>query len=426
MPSPASSAAAKPPSPPACPTGCACPNRLRAPVPSAHLQWQDRGLSPQPERTNEASPYPLPKADPSELGLNPEKIRLLEALIESHIAEGRYPGAQVAIARNGRLAFTRTFGHAKVEPDKITAKDDTLWLMFSNTKVLTLSGIWALVEDGVLSFDDPVAMHLPEFAANGKGAITLFQVATHQGGFPSANTSRESWTDHERMRAEVCNFSLEWTPGSRIFYHPRAAHLTLAMVIEAATGQDYRTYIRDRVLAPLGLGDDVFMGVPAGEQSRCADIHRPAGANEPEDNSAALRAAGLPGSGGFGTARGMAAFYQMLAAGGRLNGIRIFSPRTVAFVTSDFTGERVDEGMAGIPMHRGLGPHSRGTGPRIRGLGGLANPRTFGHGGVGSSYCWADPTSGVSLAYLTNFVYPDPWHSARLDRVSNLVHAAIE
>ncbi len=55
-----------------------------------------------------------------------------------------------------------------------------------------------------------------------------------------------------------------------------------------------------------------------------------------------------------------------------------------------------------------------------------ARRQTFGHGGVGSSYSWADPTSGVSFTYLTNFVSPDPWHSARLDRVANLVHAAID
>ena len=82
--------------------------------------------------------------------------------------------------------------------------------------------------------------------------------------------------------------------------------------------------------------------------------------------------------------------------------------------------------MAGIPMHRGLGPHVRGESDRVRGLGTLAAPGTFGHGGVGSSYSWVDPSSGVSFSYLTNFVVGDPWHSARLDRVANLVHAAID
>ena len=110
-------------------------------------------------------------------------------------------------------------------------------------------------------------------------------------------------------------------------------------------------------------------------------------------------------------------------AGGRLGGVRLFSPRLIAYVTRNHTGERGDEQMNGIPMHRGLGPHVRGESDRIRGLGTIGAPSVFGHGGVGSSYSWADPTSGVSFTYL---VSPDPWHSARLDRVANLVHAAID
>ena len=55
----------------------------------------------------------------------------------------------------------------------------------------------------------------------------------------------------------------------------------------------------------------------------------------------------------------------------------------------------------------------------------IASPGTFGHGGAGSSYSWADPDSGVSFSYLTNSRAPEPWHSVRLDQVSNLVHSAI-
>ena len=138
------------------------------------------------------------------------------------------------------------------------------------------------------------------------------------------------------------------------------------------------------------------------------------------------RAAGLPHGGGFATARGMVAFYQMLGHGGRLGDQRIFSPRLLNYVASNHTGDMGDVQMDGIPMHRGLGPHVRGHSDRIRGLGTIGAPVTFGHGGVGTSYSWADPSSGVSFTYLTNYVYPDPWHSSRLDRVSNLVHAAID
>ena len=369
--------------------------------------------------------FPLPQSTPEALHFRAHPLAELDRLIRRHIDEGRYPGCQIALARNGELALHRTYGNARTEPERVPAVEDTLWLLFSNTKVLTMAGIWGLVEDGVLSFHDRVADHLPEFGAHGKDAITLFEVATHQGGFPSANVSRDSWADHAKMRAEVCAFQPEWPVGSKLQYHGRSAHLTLAMVIEAVTGRDYRDVIRQRVIGPLGLDNELFMGVPREEQGRCADVNAPED-GEQRDNSPEFREAGLPHGGGFGTARAMATFYQMMIGGGRLGAVRLFSKRMIEYVTRDFTGDRPDEGMAGIPMHRGLGPHSRGTGPRIRGLGSIADPRTFGHGGVGTSYCWGDRRSGVSFAYVTNFVQPDPWHSARLDRISNLVHAAIE
>jgi CubicO group peptidase (beta-lactamase class C family) len=369
-----------------------------------------------------ADAYPLPAAEPQSLGFAAGPLQHLDRLIRRHIEEGRYPGAQIALARHGKLALYRSYGDARTEPGREAATGDTLFLLFSQTKVLTSSAVWALVEEGRLSFMDRIADHLPEFARRGKAEITLHQVMTHQGGFPSGDVSRESWANHERMRAEVCDFSLDWTPGTRLQYHPRAAHLTQAMVIEAVTGQDYREVIREKVLAPLGLANDIFVGVPAEQQSRCADTY----AAEARDNSAEFKAAGLPSGGGYATARGMAAFYQMLLGNGRLGAVRMFSPRLVRYVSRSHTGERGDDAMAGIPMHRGLGPHVRGDSDRIRGLGTIAAPETFGHGGAGSSYSWADPTSGVSFAYLTNFVVPDPWHSARLDRVANLVHAAID
>ena len=145
------------------------------------------------------------------------------------------------------------------------ATNDTLFLLFSADQGADHSAVWTLVEEGKLSFMDNVADHLPEFAARGKGDITLQQVMTHQGGFPSNNVTKATWTDHARMRAEVCDFSLDWTPGSKLQYHGQAAHLVQAMVIEAVTGQDYRDVIRDKVIAPLGLADDILVGVPDAE-----------------------------------------------------------------------------------------------------------------------------------------------------------------
>ncbi len=374
-------------------------------------------------------PFPLGSASPAALDLDPRALDRLRELLTRHVAEGRYPAAQLAIARHGELALAWTLGDARLDPVRAPAGDDTLWLLYSNTKVVTACAVWILVERGALAFTDRIAEHLPGFEAHGKGEITLIQLLTHQAGFPGAVVPKEAWADHELLRRVVCGFTLEWTPGSRVHYHPLAAHWTAAALIEAVTKTDYRAFIRDNVVAPLGLERELYVGLPDAEHARASDMHEPApdgGAQvkRADENNAEFRRAGTPGGGGYATARAMAAFYQMLVQGGTLNGVRLLSPRTITYVTRNFTGDRVD-GYMGVPMHRGLGPHSRGTTETIRGLGSLASPRTFGHGGVGSSYCWADPESGVSFAYLTNSRVPDPWHSQRMDRVSNLVHTAI-
>jgi len=374
--------------------------------------------------------FALASATPSALGLDPQPLERLREMITRHLAEGRYPGAQIAVARRGQLAQVWTFGDARLDPVRVPAGDDTVWLLYSNTKVITACAVWILAERGALRFTDRVADHVPGFEANGKGDITIIQLLTHQGGFPNADVPKAAWTDHDLLRRAVCGFTLEWTPGSRVVYHGRAAHWTAAALIEALTKTDYRAFIRESVTEPLGLGAELFVGLPDAEHARAVDMHEPSadGARQvkrQEENNAEFRRAGTPGGGGYATARAMAAFYQMMIHGGALGRARILSPRTIEYVTRNFTGDRVDEYM-GMPMHRGLGPHSRGITATIRGLGSLASPGTFGHGGVGSSYCWADPDSGVSFAYLTNGRLTDPWHSQRMDVISNCVHAAID
>ena len=80
--------------------------------------------------------------------------------------------------------------------------------------------------------------------------------------------------------------------------------------------------------------------------------------------------------------------------------------------------------LQGVAMHRGLGVYIRGTEGGNRALGTLAAPRTFGHGGAGSSQSWADPDSGLSFTYLSNLRH-GAWHDQRMDKLSNLVHAAL-
>src|SRR3954469_8757747 len=380
-------------------------------------------------RTEAVTGFPLPSADLESLGIRREQIDRLMALIERHIAEGHYPGCQIALARHGKLGLSKSVGKAPPDPAPRAAADDTLWLLYSNTKVVTAVTLWALAERGLFSFADRIADHVPAFAKNAKGNITVLQTITHQAGFPNAVVAKDAWADHKRLREVVCDFPLEWTPGSKVHYHGLSAHWTLGVLIEALTGKDFRDVIRETVTEPLGLSRELYVGLPETEFGRAADMHEPKPKGDgfqpsADANTADWRKSGAPGGAGYGTARAMAALYQMMLNGGELNGTRLVSPRTLQYAIRNHTGDRVDEFM-GMPMHRGLGPHLRGTTASIRGLGAFANPGVFGHGGVGTSYCWGDPQSGVSFAYITNNRVPDPWHSQRLDLVSNLIHAAI-
>jgi CubicO group peptidase (beta-lactamase class C family) len=374
-------------------------------------------------------PFPLPTADLAGHGIRTEPIDRLAALIEQHIADGRYPGAQIAVARHGKLLLDRSFGQARTGDKPQAADADTLWLLYSNTKVILATALWKLAEQGAFRFTDRLSDHVPDFARLGKRDITILQVITHQGGFPNAQISRDAWTDRTRLKQSVCEFTLEWTPGSRVSYHPLSAHWALAVLIETLTGQDYREHVRQAILEPLGLARDIHMGLPESEDARVSDMYEPNADGRgikplAENNSNTWRRAGAPGGGAYGTARGMAALYQMMLAGGELGGVRVLSPRMLAYAIRNHTGDRTDDYM-GMPMHRGLGPHLRGHTATVRGLGAIAAPTAFGHGGVGTSYCWGDPESGVSFAYISNCRIPDPWHSERLDVVSTLVNSAI-
>lgn len=372
----------------------------------------------------------LPRVSPESQGIDANCLQRLYERIDAHIAAGWYPGAAIAMARRGALVAAKTFGTARLATatsPAVAANDQSLWLLYSQTKPVTSCAIWTLVERGTLRFHDAIADYVPAFAKHNKGQVTLAQVLSHQAGFPDANVGPETWDDHQRLHDAVCDFTLAWTPGTKVMYHTAAAHWVQAVLIEAVTGQDYRQYIREQVTQRLGL-QGVCVGVPDALHDNLAGAYERTASGEhvllAERNTPAFWRAGVPGGGGYATATDLVAFYQMLLNLGTLNGTRILGPRTVQYVTRNYTGDRIDERF-GIPMHRGLGVHVRGTSPVIRGLGSTASPRTFGHGGAGTSYSWADPETGVSFTYLTNSQMAEPYHSRRLDEIATLAHAAV-
>jgi len=213
-------------------------------------------------------------ASPEALGLDPAKLDRACEIVMSHIADGYHPGAQLAVARHGKLALYRSFGSATVAPSRMV-DERTLFPLFSNTKVVTAAAVWTLVEEGKLRFSDRVAEHVPGFGEHGKDGVTVAHLLTHQAGFPAAEVAPECFMDRERLRRAVCQFKLEWPPATRSIYHRLAAHWVIAVLIEAITGADYRDEIRKRVIEPLGLTREMLLGLPETEDPRAAAMYTP-------------------------------------------------------------------------------------------------------------------------------------------------------
>ena len=192
--------------------------------------------------------------------------------------------------------------------------------MWSATKPIVASAVWVLIGDGLLEIERPVAHYIPEFATNGKQAITVEQVLLHTAGFPNAPMDPVEGADTVTRVKRFTEWELEWEPGSRFEYHALAAHWVLAELLERLSGEgaDFRDVIETRICEPLGLPR--LLGIPEEEQGDIVEGVRlgEAAATSPTDidtmqfNKPAVRAAGVPGGGGHMTAATMERFYQAL------------------------------------------------------------------------------------------------------------------
>lgn len=339
------------------------------------------------------------------------------------VGAGKLPSLQLAVARDGAVVARRAFGRARSGDAVRDADDATLYNAFSATKAIVSSAVWLLWQDGKLDFAEPAANAIPEFATNGKEAVTIQHLLTHTAGFPMAPFSPLDWDDRERRLERFRRWRLDWEPGSRFVYHPTATFWVLAEVIERRAGMDFRAFVRERILTALGL-DRLFLGLPAEQNARVADIEY---VGEPPDrerlrdlgispiltddekyfvayNRPEIRAVGGPGSGAVTSASSLALFYQgllhdLVAPDGEH---RVWRPATIARALEVVTGDLIDP-MTRRPAHRGLGVTIAGDHERVyRSFGSANSPRAFGHAGAGGQIAWADPESGLSFVCLTD------------------------
>lgn len=355
-------------------------------------------------------------ARPEDIGIDREKLEALFARVKRDVDDGTLPSAQIAIARQGKLAGVRTFGTVTQAGQERPATNETLYTVFSSTKAIVAAAVWTLFEDGLLKLDERVSEIIPEFGTNGKEQITVEQVMLHIGGFPLAPFSPLDWDNRDRRLQRFAQWRLNWEPGSRFEYHASSAHWVLVEIIERRTGVEFRKYLRDRILDPMGL-ETFYVGLPAELNPRVADVlyvtppePPPGGWGEvtPDAilnfNRPEVRAVGVPGGGGIGGAAQLAMFYQPLINGGvTADGARIMKAGTIEWATQVRTKEFHTDPLLGHPINRALAVCVAGDDglANVRGFGNTASGKAFGHAGAGGQIAWGDPVSGISVGYCT-------------------------
>lgn len=302
-------------------------------------------------------------------------------------------------------------------------RQDTIQVIMSGTKGLVAVCLLLLVERGELELDAPVAHYWPEFGAQGKGSIRVWQLAAHRARLPAIRTplSEQDLNDPERLAALLAAQAPEQDPRTELMYHGLTYGWLCGELVRRVTGRTVGSFFAQEVAEPLDL--DLWIGLPAEQEPRVAtleyspdwllaraeerttyaddDLWKWAASNPdvfPRDdvlfNTRAYHATEMPGINGIGTARSIARLYGCLARGGTADGVRLLSPATVELGrTLLASGDEYYSGRRAYGVGFMLQTEEQTYGPPVE---------AFGHPGAGGSVHGAWPAERIGFSYSMN------------------------
>jgi len=326
-----------------------------------------------------------------------------EGLFEDEVEQG----AALSILIDGRPVCEMIGGWA----DKSRSRpwtDETIACVYSTGKAATALIVAKAVEAGDLDYDAPVATWWPEFAAEGKGEVTLAEALSHQAGLSGLSEPMDPalWLDREAIVERIAAATPIFEPKSASGYHPQTIGLIADEILRRATGRSIRT-----ALAEDFAGLSVYCGLSDAEIARAAYMPKPKAAADLGEMNAATRAAfvekwsaparvdretwmraELPASNMHGDAKAFSRMLAIVATGGLLEGERYLAPETLAAATR----ERVAGHDLVLPFELSWAAGF------MRNTGGVygPNPNTVGHSGFGGACAFADPDAALSFAFV--------------------------
>lgn len=382
-------------------------------------------------------------------GMSAEKLEAIAPTVEKLIEAEKLVGANVLVMRRGEIVYQRSFGHRDRENGKPMEKD-TLFRIYSMTKALTSTAALMLCEEGKMSLDDPVELHLPELTdpkvwvtegsvVAAKRSPTVRDLLRHTSGLGSLRAAhpvsrfyREGWLIErnrtlDRLVDNVGKAPLLYEPGTRWVYGTSTD--ILAAVVASAAGKPFEDFIDERLIKPLGMIDTAY-SVPAGKAGRLSTSYRmKRGAlvvGDPAEGARVLQEPSFKGGGSglISTINDYARFLQMIANGGEFQGKRYLREDTVDLMRTNQLPRQLPAIEFGKEIRHGTG---FGLGFCVR----FAHDNRwdkdaaigeYGWGGAASTHYWISPKHDLVVVTMEQTM-PYNWNLEK--SLKPLIYSAI-
>ncbi len=182
----------------------------------------------------------------------------LDSYVAASMKTFDVPGMAVAIVKDGKIVVAKGYGVRKLG-DPTPVDEFTMFAIGSNTKAFTTAALATLIDEGKLSWDDPVYQRLPGFVMYDpyvSHEMTIRDLLTHRSGMGLGEGDLLFWPHSTYTRADVIYKLRFMKPQSSFRSHyayDNLLYMTAGQIIPAVTGTSWDDYIRQRIFAPLGM-----------------------------------------------------------------------------------------------------------------------------------------------------------------------------
>ena len=412
--------------------------------PPVEPQQEQNTLDPALATTRE-----LLHGTPEEVGMSAEGLKKIDDLVQEYVEAGRIQGAVVGVTRRNKVVYMEAHG-VHDQTTQTPMPKDAMFHMASSTKPVLGVAAMMMIEEGLISPEDPVEKYIPEFkgiqvavaeGSPGKDTkskskskedvkkqkvfdyqlvdvnrpVTIHDLLTHTaglytGGVGAAVSKLERPGESDSLATwipKVAAGPLDFQPGTRWAYSGTVGLDVVARIVEIVSGTPFNEFVQTRIFDPLDMKDTHWI-VPEDKLDRMPVI--------PNDKGPWIKSPDyFSGSIGLvSTARDYMHFEQMLVNNGTLFGNQLLKPESVAMMSTNQVGNLYNETEKG-GSGRGFGytvgitidPEETKDG-RTAGA--------FGWMGAAGTVSWTAPEEELTVVYMVQGPTDLPWKIAEVVR----------